>query len=389
MARAPAAAVLGLLVFTAALLPARADPGDPDLKEALRLLESGRFDSRRKAAQDLGKMGPAAASAAPALVKALRDGEYGIREEAAAALGLIGVKDAAVLTALEKALKDPWPGAQIAAAGSLGRLDPDGNSGLPVLIGHLADPGKFAQTRRQAAEALVPYGPRAAKAVPALTSLLKDGDDLDRAGALDALAAIGAESMPALPQIAALAASEDHSTRNAAVAAVGALGPAAAPLGVPVLEAALKKADSLYSRSIVEALERMGPAAVPVLEGLLQRPDSMIVHAAIDALRAAKVPDERMIALLVAALDRTETFSGMSLVTALSKYGRAAVPSLVEVLRGRQRDAKSFALMALRDMGPAAEGAIPALEEVAASKDKDLAFDAAEILRRLRDAKGR
>ncbi len=400
---------------------ARAAPEDVDLKEAVRLLGSDRSAWRERAARDLGKMGADAATAAPALVKALRDDEHSVREAAADALGLVGVKDDSVLRALERTLKDPWPSAQIAAAASLGRLDPAGKSGLPVLLGYLRGSGKDPRAREAALRGLVPYGARAAEAVPTITGVLKEGSALEKGSALNALGAIGPKALPALPTILGLIGSGDPYLRSCAVTAAGGIGPEAADTGVPVLRDALKKGRDIDHHGILEALGRMGPAALPVieeylgtpgrnplaygsaiealgaigkeavpaLEKLLQRTDSSIVENAVKALMKAGVPAERMIPLLASALDRGEAFSGLALTSALATFGEVAVPALVEVLRGGKPSASLLALNALDKMGPAGRGAIPAVEVVAASGDVVLAPLARETLRRLREAPGK
>ena len=64
-------------------------------------------DVRRSAADALGKIGPPAAEAVPALAAALHDPDEDVRRSAADALGKIGPAAAEAVPALAAALHDP------------------------------------------------------------------------------------------------------------------------------------------------------------------------------------------------------------------------------------------------------------------------------------------
>ena len=77
---------------------------------------------RIAAAHMLGRMGPLANPAIPALLRALKDNASQVQTEAARSLGATGKGDETVTTALVAALKDKNPGLRQAAAESLGKL---------------------------------------------------------------------------------------------------------------------------------------------------------------------------------------------------------------------------------------------------------------------------
>ena len=74
---------------------------------AATLRQSDEVYNRRSAARKLGRFGPAAEAAVPALVAALGDESRWVSVQAAEALGKIGPAATAAVPALEKALKDP------------------------------------------------------------------------------------------------------------------------------------------------------------------------------------------------------------------------------------------------------------------------------------------
>lgn len=124
----------------------------------LSLEESVRFD----AAERLGEMGPAAASAVPELTQALSLPSHDVRAEAAWALGQIG---------------------------------PEAAPAIPVLIERLA-PGNDRKVRGEAAWALGRIGPPNSSAVPRLVQNLTDKDWYVRGSAAWAIARITGNHFP-------------------------------------------------------------------------------------------------------------------------------------------------------------------------------------------------
>lgn len=165
------------------------------------------------AAECLGRMGPEARPAVPALLKVLRhgpndydtgDGTIGTRSRLAWALGEIG--DPEAIPGLIDALKnaEPWERGYGAINAS-----------------HLV------AARGAIAKALGTFGPRARSAAPALMGMLRDGKGSghgDPEYAAWALGRIGAtESIPLLIELLALR----DNTATLSAEALGMLGPAA------------------------------------------------------------------------------------------------------------------------------------------------------------------
>jgi HEAT repeat protein len=64
----------------------------PAVEPMIELLVTGHESDKRWSAEGLGRMGPAAEAAIPALIGALKDTDSGVRWDAAVALGCIGPK---------------------------------------------------------------------------------------------------------------------------------------------------------------------------------------------------------------------------------------------------------------------------------------------------------
>jgi HEAT repeat protein len=103
---------------------ARVGRGERAGLEALADAMRGRGDAdyRWKAARALGRMGPQAAEATPALAEALADDNGHVRIEAAIALGKIGPEAEAAAPALARALRDEDASIRREAAVALGRI---------------------------------------------------------------------------------------------------------------------------------------------------------------------------------------------------------------------------------------------------------------------------
>lgn len=141
----------------------------------------------------LEALGPAAAPAGPALVKALNDPQRFVRWAAARALGKVGA------------------------------VEP--KTAIPALIQMLSDDD--VDLRAAAAATLAVYGPAARTAAPALLGALASEDTALRVAALRALEQIGLESSAALPVIRDALEARDATVRQGAARLLGKLGPSA------------------------------------------------------------------------------------------------------------------------------------------------------------------
>lgn len=119
------------------------------LRNIIAVLADHDAGLRKAAAEALGRIGPQAAEAVPALTAAVRDREWAVREAAVVALGLIGSKARRAADALGKALRDEHLKVRVAGLWAIGRVRPPASDILPALLGGLED--AFAPNRAEAA----------------------------------------------------------------------------------------------------------------------------------------------------------------------------------------------------------------------------------------------
>ena len=150
------------------------NPTPQQIDKLIQNLNSPDQNVRLDAVNDLGAMGPAAASAVPRIVELLKDKENGTRLAAVSTLGGIGSSAVAAAPALAAALKDGCPGVRWYAAEALGKIGTAAASAIPALIRALKE--EDSVFRYYIAESLGEMGFAAAIAVPSLIGVLLDED---------------------------------------------------------------------------------------------------------------------------------------------------------------------------------------------------------------------
>ena len=142
---------------------------------------------RKDAAIYLGRLGPEAKAAVPGLVKALEDEDKQVREAAAEALGLIGVREVAV-PALRRTMNDEKVGMRIKSAVALWKLEKSPEM-LTLLANELASApdGTGFDHRADVADTLRGFGPEARAVGPALRECIASSPAYPREKALYAL----------------------------------------------------------------------------------------------------------------------------------------------------------------------------------------------------------
>src|SRR5438128_8475391 len=128
---------------------------DP-MPELLRHLTGEDTDARQSAIADLGRLGPLAADALPALTQLLHHAEPHVRKTATRALGQLG---APAIPALSDALSHDDKEIRRQAIWALGRMGNLALVAIPAFCRALQDPDP--RTASGAAQALLNLGPRA------------------------------------------------------------------------------------------------------------------------------------------------------------------------------------------------------------------------------------
>jgi HEAT repeat protein len=145
---------------------------------------------RREAILAIGAMGSAAGQSVPAIIEAMHDANTSVRYSACYALGQIGQGASAAQTALQKEIDGADPLLALVSAWALARIEPDcahtTSKALPQLMAALDDPEPMV--RLEAATSLRCLGPRAKAAAPMLARVAReDPSDLIREMAGEAL----------------------------------------------------------------------------------------------------------------------------------------------------------------------------------------------------------
>ncbi len=149
-----------------------------------------------KAINELGKLGPDAASAVDALARAVGSDDFEIRWQAARALGSIGPAAKRAAVVLHDALTDEAPSVRAYAAFALGRLGKTAEPSVDQLIKNVFD--KEMIVRRASIRALRSIDPPIQKTMPLVLKILDQGDMSSIMPALHTLANEGKAAVPRL-----------------------------------------------------------------------------------------------------------------------------------------------------------------------------------------------
>ncbi|MCH5372386.1 MAG: HEAT repeat domain-containing protein, partial [Planctomycetes bacterium] len=269
----------------------------------------------RKAADALGRIGPAARGAVEPLSEALRSPKVEVREFAVYALGRIGPSAAAAVPAIVAEMD----------------LPPD----------HV-NYALLATFRRLAAESLGRIGPAAAEAVPALGRALRNEDPAYRAQAALALWRI-LKQPRAIDFLASMI--EPTSTEGSydAVVALGDVGPEASS-AIDRLVDALDYPQADVRRAAADVLVRLGPETIAPIAGRIQQGTLRWPAPAAYALGELVAPLRRNV-FYQPTVDRSAFDSAAGPVT------QFAAPALIGLLSDSRDDVRESAELALSQLG--------------------------------------
>lgn len=350
-------------------------PGAKDLVPDLqKLLNSDHPLLRAHAAHSLGALGPSAAPAVPDLRKALGDKDVGVRREAIQALGQIGPQAGTAVSDLIGILKDKDQSLVLAAAHALARLGPDA---IPALVALMKD----RQLGRWAIVIVSEAGEAAAPAVDALRAALSEADDDLAREIILALAKIGPKAKAAAPDLLKIAEDQDNKLRTQAVFAVGNIR---LPDAIPVLEQILRDSGSNKES---ESRKELGSKRVP---GLKKEPDAkadpnlpLVAAGALVLIESPTRPEHLQLALpqLIAALNDKSDVIRREAIAALRQIGpraASAVPALLQCLKDPNPAVSIDSLWALTAIAPAtsAPALVPTMLPLLSSPIPQMRFTA-------------
>ncbi len=332
---------------------------DHRVAAALELWRGDDPKARLQALQRLGRLGPRAAPAVPALIAGLSDLDPKVRKETAAVLRRIGPPAKPAVPALVSVLNDPDSGVRAAAAWALQVAKPDPQVVMPALVAHLrAGPDRRCPVVVYALAAL------GEPAMPVLIDLLTDNDKTVRWMAGYSLSRIGPAARSSIPALIEALRLPDRETGEFVAVALAGAGPEA----VEPLIRALRDRDPKVRGGAARALETLGArakAAVPALIAALTDPEPP------DDPKPPRGPS-------FDDWQREGEPRPSGYYAALCAIGPPAVPVLLERLNAPDRQARVVALRALGFLGDDAKSSVPRL--IALLRDPDLRGEAASAL---------
>jgi HEAT repeat protein len=331
-------------------------------------------ETRIEACKALGRKGPKAKKAVPALADALADPSEEVRGFALDALSKIGDASLDALPAIQKALAhDKSPLIRSLAAETIGSFGAKAKDAVPALVKALKDEDGNVQTR--ALHALGKIGPQVEGVRPALLAALAEPGLAGVAAA--SLARLGKD---ALPDLTSVLDGKDETARVHAVLALRVIGGEAI---VPLLIKALKDSSAEVRSQAIDSLGRLGELARPALPRLLE------LLADKDAGEAAAVAVARFrkdaLPGVVSFLNHADEHARLHAVLALRQIGLPDVAApLASALADKSPKVRLQAVEALGTLGKDATSAVPALEKLANDPDEDVKKAVASLLERLK-----
>jgi hypothetical protein len=188
-----------------------------------------------------------------ALAAGLKDGDVRARRGAIDVLETLGPASASAGPALVRALRDPDQFVRWAAARTLGKISPvEAATAVPALGSLLAD--LDLDVRLAAVIALERYGPAAQPALPELIRAMRATDAELRVAAMRAVVAVGGtQTQAAISVLTEALADSDSRVRLMAAQVLGRFGPGARS-AVDALKQALQDSDLEVQKAAGEAL---------------------------------------------------------------------------------------------------------------------------------------
>jgi len=200
--------------------------------------------------------------------------------------------------------------------------------------------------------------------VTALIGKLTGGEESARLEAIDQLATRGAKAAAAVDPLTQLLKDGSAPVRAHAVRCLGEIGKPALPAVTAIAEL-VKDPDAAVRRQAVKAVMKLRPGpkvTIPLCVKLLEDPDPGVRVRVLHAITEAG--PKALPGLIEALKNKKAAYWACLVLRDLGPAAKAAVPALTETLRDAQPDVRREAILALAAMDKAAA---PAAEQIAAA----------------------
>jgi HEAT repeat protein len=330
---------------------------------------------RSRSARFLRHLRPTDDKSLLALAAALDDPDGEVRSAADYALAAIGE---AAIPALVDTLKTGTRDGRYEAVETLMRIGSPAKDAVSELSELVRDGKLDLEIRQRGVEALGSIGPAAKAAVPMLLELLKgNSDPLRYYAALNIIEVAPKDPQVVAGLIQALREPNYPKGQEAALVALSRIGPAAKPALPVLIETVSASAAAVPLRcDAAETITRLKKDAAPVVPVLIkllkdaQQPLELRIRIAYTLGFLHETGKPALPVFCELLREPLHDGLGSALLKGLAGFGEDSVPELVRVVKDGKPNLRMVAIGELKELGNAANAALPTLEKVQ-NQDED------------------
>jgi len=390
------------LVFIASAL-GRFGPDARDAVPALiKLYRAGNFDNepprstmpflgndgyshavttRMAAVEALGQIGVVTDDVLQIFTEGIKDEQDGLAQCAFRALRRIGPKGIAALPELIRALNDEYEVISLSAAATIKEIGPDARAAEPTLVDMLSN-HENARKRMFATYPLSVMGSEPG-VITALVKAMNDDDEGVRCAAIRAFSTIGLEDDEAVSVIFSALQDDSEEVRLAAASVLAEAGKHFEPALTVLVDLLGSDTQAAWTARTLGDIGREARGALPKIREIVQnRPGNNYLYmAALYAQARISGEVDQPLSKLIDMLNNEDEMirrTAISDIGKLGPLGKDAVSALVITLASGDSQLREDCAEALGQVGPDAASALPILRALAAKDGSQEVRDAAK-----------